>query len=154
MFFVSLQVICPWSCLQQFCSQHQGGVWCRGSLPPKLDVSLYRWNVDFQKFEHTRIISNSISWSTCINFWSHSSISVDFFRESLSSSATGVGSDLWCSHHSITLRRTASLTWNYNVSLTLSFAESTMCVLNLKSHIWNWNGLILDFTNILQHVLD
>jgi hypothetical protein len=34
----------------------------------------------------TRMISKSISWSTCMNFWSHSSMSVDFLRESESSS--------------------------------------------------------------------
>jgi hypothetical protein len=58
----------------------------------------------------TRIISNSISWSTCMNFWSHSSISVVFLRESESSSAAAGGSFLWCSHHSITFLRTDSLT--------------------------------------------
>ena len=61
--------------------------------------------------EPTRMISNNISWSTCMNFWSHSSISVVFLRESASSSAAVTGSPLWCSHHSMTLRRTASLTW-------------------------------------------
>ena len=42
----------------------------------------------------TRMISNSISWSTCMNFWSHSSISVVFLRESESSSAAAGGSFL------------------------------------------------------------
>jgi hypothetical protein len=44
-----------------------------------------------------------------MNFWSHSSISVVLRRLSSSSPAEG-GSFLWCSHHSMTLRRTASLT--------------------------------------------
>ena len=42
----------------------------------------------------TRMISKSISWSTCMNFWSHSSMSVVFLRESESSSAGVAGSDL------------------------------------------------------------
>jgi hypothetical protein len=42
----------------------------------------------------TRIISNNISWSTCMNFWSHSSISVVFLRESESSSDGAGGSFL------------------------------------------------------------
>jgi hypothetical protein len=42
----------------------------------------------------TRMISNSISWSTCINFWSHSSMSVVFFRLSESSSTVVGGSFL------------------------------------------------------------
>ena len=42
----------------------------------------------------TRMISNSISWSTCMNFWSHSSMSVVFLRESESSSAAAGGSFL------------------------------------------------------------
>lgn len=56
------------------------------------------------------MISNSISWSTCMNFWSHSSISVVFFRESESSSLVATGSARWWVHHSMTLLRTASLT--------------------------------------------
>ena len=43
----------------------------------------------------TKMISNSISWSTCMNFWSHSSISVVFLRESASSSFAAGGSPLW-----------------------------------------------------------
>jgi hypothetical protein len=45
-----------------------------------------------------------------MNFWSHSSMSVDFLRESESSSWVAGGSSLWCSHHSITFFITASLT--------------------------------------------
>lgn len=47
-----------------------------------------------------------------MNFWSHSSISVVFFRLSDSSSLVDGGSFLWCSHHSMTLRRTGSVTFN------------------------------------------
>jgi hypothetical protein len=42
----------------------------------------------------TKMISNSISWSTCMNFWSHSSMSVVFLRESESSSLVAGGSPL------------------------------------------------------------
>lgn len=57
------------------------------------------------------MISKSISWSTCMNFWSHSSMSVVFLRESESSSWGAAGSFLWWSHHSITFLRTVSLTY-------------------------------------------
>ncbi len=57
------------------------------------------------------MISNSISWSTCRNFWSHSSISVVFRRESDSSSADAGGSARWWLHHSMTLSNTASFTY-------------------------------------------
>ena len=43
--------------------------------------------------DHTRIISNNISWSTCMNFWSQSSMSVDFLLR-WSSSLSSVGSSL------------------------------------------------------------
>jgi hypothetical protein len=65
--------------------------------------------LEFQ-IEHTNMISKSISWSTCINFWSHSSISVVFLRESESSSVGATGSSLWWMHHSITFFRTESVT--------------------------------------------
>jgi hypothetical protein len=77
-----------------------------GGLIVKLDGGIPK---DGQTMR-TRMISNNISWSTCINFWSHSSISVVFFRESESSSAVAGGSFLWCSHHSITFLRTDSFT--------------------------------------------
>lgn len=64
------------------------------------------------------MISKSISWSTCINFWSHSSISVVFFLESLSSSADAGGSARWWMHHSMTLFKTASLTYEDTVSIS------------------------------------
>lgn len=60
--------------------------------------------------KRTRMISKSISWSTCMNFWSHSSMSVVFLRASDSSSWAWMGSLRWCSHHSITFRITDSLT--------------------------------------------
>jgi hypothetical protein len=44
-------------------------------------------------------------------FWSQSLMSVAFLRESESSSSAEGGSFLWWSHHSMTLRRTASVTW-------------------------------------------
>ena len=58
----------------------------------------------------TSIISKSISWSTCMNFWSQSSISVLFLRASDSSSWAWGGSLRCHWHHSRTLRRTTSLT--------------------------------------------
>lgn len=73
----------------------------------RLESDLYK--IDFED-ELTKIISNSISWSTCMNFWSHSSMSVVFLRESESSSLAAAGSFLWCSHHSITFFKTDSLT--------------------------------------------
>jgi hypothetical protein len=78
---------------------------------------LIRQHVTRRREILTRMISKSISWSTCINFWSHSSISVVRLRASESSSCVWTGSPRWCSHHSMTLRRTDSLTLVEEISL-------------------------------------
>ena len=101
----------------------------------------------------TRMISKSISWSTCMNFWSHSSISVVFLSESLSSSAEVAGSFLWCSHYSRTLRRTASLTCRRHTQLGASEVDgdgAEKAHLHLARGLVLWNSLI---ANILEHVL-
>ena len=105
----------------------------------------------------TRIISKSISWSTCMNFWSHSSISVVFLRESKSSSGVVAGSFRWCSHHSRTFLRTASLTC---ISLSAPIYQeewkaTTRWAMTLKTHVGNWNVTPESlFSKIVHHVLD
>ena len=81
-------------------------------MEPSLTVrrALRRVNTSYSAVGLTSMISNNSSWSTCMNFWSHSGISDDFFRASDSSSGAGGGSFRWCSHHSITFLSTASLT--------------------------------------------
>lgn len=74
--------------------------------------------------QRTRMISKSISWSTCMNFWSHSSISVVLRRESSSSPVLG-GSFLWWVHHSMTFFRTDSLT--YWICLNIFLLDGCMC---------------------------
>ena len=66
--------------------------------------------IEIAMTSRTKIISKSISWSTCMNFWSHSSISVVLRRESSSSAELG-GSFRWWAHHSRTLLKTFSETW-------------------------------------------
>ena len=55
------------------------------------------------------MISKSISWSTAMNFWSHSLISVVLLRVSSCSSEAGRGSFWWCEHHSRTCQRAQSV---------------------------------------------
>lgn len=100
------------------------------------------------KTEHTRMISKSISWSTCMNFWSHSSISVVLRRLSSSSLALG-GSFLWCSHHSMTFLRTASLTWTKRCKCLVLGAG----YLGVDTHVGDGNSLS-GVAKVLEHVLD
>lgn len=93
------------------------------------------------------MISNNISWSTDMNFWSQSSMSVDFLRESASSSAEAGGSVLWCSHHSNTFLRIVSLTF---CGVSRRVGES-----NRAAYIWDGNRLgCRSLRQVLQQVLD
>ncbi len=98
------------------------------------------------------MISNNISWSTCMNFWSHSSISVVFLRESESSSLAAAGSLRWCSHHSITFLRTDSLTCEFVLNLN---AICAYWIAEWCAYIWNWDGAVQStISEILHHMLD
>lgn len=105
----------------------------------------------------TRMISKSISWSTCMNFWSHSSISVVFLRASDSSSWACAGSLRWCSHHSMTFRRTASFTCIIkSVSSPISAVQAAEDAGRLVTYIGDGNrvGDVHGFAHIVEEVLD
>lgn len=88
-----------------------------------------------------------------MNFWSHSSISVVFLRASDSSSGVVTGSLRWCSHHSTTFRRTASLTCRVPVSCILKIAPKIRWKV---AYVGDGNRVVLGdvgMAQILQHVL-